>query len=78
MRFNHGSLAAGTGEGEVGVESQKILNRVDKRRVSAAVRKVDDKEETRKRKISIVLEEESKKAGEGVTYSPGVIGEKCQ
>lgn len=72
VRFNHGHLAAEALEGSIGMESEKVLRRVLQRRVSNEKWRDCRKEESRKRKIRFVLEEEKKKAEEGETYGPGI------
>ncbi|KAK4325248.1 hypothetical protein Pmani_004206 [Petrolisthes manimaculis] len=69
VRFNHGQLAA---EGSIGKESEKVLRRVMHRRVCSEKWREGKKEESRKRKIRFVQEEEKKKAEEGETYGPGI------
>lgn len=72
VRFNHGHLAAATLEGNMGMESKKVLTEVNRKRVSIEEWKKDKKEESRKRKIRFVQEEEKKKAREGETYGHGI------
>ena len=72
VRFNHGHLAAATLEGTIGMESKKVLTEINKRRVSSEEWREDKKEESRKRKIRFIQEEEKLKAREGETYGPGI------